>query len=284
MQPDSRVPYAEVIGDPIAHSKSPLIHKHWLTELGIAADYRSTLVPADEVARFLQSRRSDPNWRGCNVTIPHKETVLAYLDRVDERASMIGAVNTIVRTPEGLVGYNTDVDGIGAALGDTRLEGSKAAIIGAGGGARAALAYLGRRNVSEVALLVRNPGKARQLESLGAGKLVMGSLGDADQLLDGATAIINASPLGMKGYPEMSEGLLAAVAAQSCATLLDMVYSPLRTHFLLAGTRATFDGLTMLIGQAAGAFEYFFGAHAPAADAQLREVLVQTARSGADDE
>ncbi|HEX8840256.1 MAG TPA: shikimate dehydrogenase [Sphingomicrobium sp.] len=283
MQPDSGSPYAEVIGDPIAHSKSPLIHKHWLVELGIAADYRATRVPAAEIALFLQSRRSDANWRGCNVTIPHKETVLPYLDHVDGRASIVGAVNTIVRTREGLAGYNTDVDGIGAALGDTRLDGRKAAVIGAGGGARAALAYLGSRSVSEVGLLARNPDKARHLESIAGGKLVIGSFSNAGPLLNGATAIINASPLGMVGYPEMSDDLLAAIAVQSGATRFDMVYSPLQTRFLSAGQGPAVDGLTMLIGQAARAFELFFGQSPPRADARLRKVLTDAFGTKAND-
>jgi len=271
MQPD--LPYAEVIGNPVAHSKSPLIHRHWLAGLGIAGDYRATRVEADELGPFLDSRRSDRNWRGCNVTIPHKEAVLRHLDVVDGRAAAIGAVNCIVPTSAGLVGYNTDVDGIAAALGETALEGRKAAIIGAGGGARAALAYLADRNTGEVALLARNSDKARALEGSFRDKLVIGSFEDAMHLLQGAAAIINASPLGMTECPAMPEELLAAVAAAPNATLLDMVYSPLETEFLSAARAHAVDGLTMLIGQAARAFEFFFGTRPPAAHQVLRDLL-----------
>ena len=273
--------YAEVIGDPIAHSKSPLIHQHWLTELGIAAEYRATRVQRGALADYLQSRRSDPNWRGCNVTIPHKEAVLRHLDQVDERASAIKAVNTVVPTADGLAGFNTDVDGVAAALNGTKLAGRKVAVIGGGGAARAALAYLSDQNASEVVLLVRSPEKARKVAAVFDGKLLIGSFDDAIPLLDRAAAIINASPLGMTGCPQMPEQLLAAIAAQSAATRFDMVYSPLRTRFLAAGQGPAVDGLTMLVGQAARAFELFFDKPAPRSDA-LRELLTQASGANAD--
>ena len=271
VQPD--LPYAEVIGDPIAHSKSPLIHRHWLAGLGIAGDYRATRVEADELGSFLDRRRADGNWRGCNVTIPHKQAVLPHLDVVDGRAAAIGAVNCIIPTSAGLVGYNTDVDGVAAALDETPLEGRKAAIIGAGGAARAALAYLAGRNSGTAALLVRNPDKARALEGSFSGKLVVGSFEGAMHLLDDAAAIINASPLGMTGCEPMPRELLAAVAAASKPTLLDMVYSPIETEFLSAARAQAVDGLTMLVGQAARAFELFFGTRPPVADQALRDLL-----------
>src|SRR3954452_6232006 len=133
-------PYAEVIGNPIAHSKSPAIHNFWLTRLGIEADYRATLVT--ELADYFEARRGDPDWRGCNVTAPHKQNVIPFLDE----ASPIGAVNCIVRDGDRLVGLNTDVDGIREALGlspssPTKAGGGanldKVVLIGAGGAARA---------------------------------------------------------------------------------------------------------------------------------------------------
>ena len=131
--------YAEVIGDPVAQSKSPLIHKFWLAQCKLEGDYRRTFVERGRLEEFLANRRLDPLWRGCNVTIPHKERAAALVDNLDKRARAIGAVNCIVPGPKGLTGSNTDVDGIAAALDGTALDGASAVIIGGGGGARADL-------------------------------------------------------------------------------------------------------------------------------------------------
>ena len=112
-------PYAEVIGDPIAHSKSPIIHGFWLEKLGIDAEYRATRVTSDDLPRFIAERRADPAWRGCNVTIPHK---VAMLDLVDDPGGVrdsIGAMNTVVRQgPDTLFGTNTDAAGFYAPIAD----------------------------------------------------------------------------------------------------------------------------------------------------------------------
>ena len=110
------VPFAEVIGDPVAQSKSPLIHKHWLQLLDIEGDYLRTRVETADLGAFLAERRADPDWRGCNVTVPHKEAVVRLLDELDESAATVGAVNCVVPRSGRLVGYNTDVDGVAAAL------------------------------------------------------------------------------------------------------------------------------------------------------------------------
>lgn len=272
------MPYAEVIGDPIEQSRSPLIHKFWLEQSGLAGDYRRTRVPVEMLAGYFRERRRESDWRGCNVTIPHKEHVLEYLDEVDSRAAAIGAVNCVARSSGRLVGTNTDIDGVGEALDDIVLEGRKVAIIGGGGAARAALAYLASRHVDRVAVLVRDPKRAEPLRALTNGSSCeIAHLESADLMFDGAAVIINASPLGMKGCPAMSAGLLAAAARQAAvATLFDMVYDPVETPFLAVGRRVdgrTVDGLTMLVGQARKAFELFFGEPAPPVDAPLRDLL-----------
>ena len=111
-------PYAEVIGDPIAHSKSPQIHRHWLQQTGLDGDYRATRVSREGLAGYFAERRADPDWRGCNVTIPHKENVAPLIDDVASDAAAIGAVNCVIREGDRLVGYNSDVNGIAAALGE----------------------------------------------------------------------------------------------------------------------------------------------------------------------
>jgi shikimate dehydrogenase len=274
------VRYAEVIGDPIAQSKSPIIHKHWLSQLGIEGDYRRTRVATDELATFLDRRRSDPDWRGCNVTIPHKESIIPLLDRLDPDAESIGAVNCVVTEGSALVGYNTDIDGVATALRTTPLTGRKAAVIGAGGGARAAIAFLRREGTGRIVLVVRNPARAEALSSLVRGYIL--PFEQADVAFGGAVAIINASPLGMAGADPMPHVLLHAVREHAAgATLFDMVTTPAGTGFLSVGQSAgahCVDGLTMLVGQAARAFELFFGAPPPPSDAQLRDLLTTDSR------
>src|SRR3546814_2934610 len=101
-------PYAEVIGDPVAYSRSPAIHKTWLSALGIQGDYLATPVRASALADHIAGRRADPDWRGCNVTMPHKQAILPLLDHVDAAAQRVGAVNCIFRGPEGLHGRSEE--------------------------------------------------------------------------------------------------------------------------------------------------------------------------------
>ena len=266
-------PFAEVIGDPIAQSKSPLIHGFWLDALGIDAEYRRTLVTAAELAGHVDKRRADPAWRGCNVTMPHK---LAALDLVEDRGGVretIGAINTVLRADDGpLVGTNTDVGGFYTPIAGLDLAGAPVVVIGAGGAARAVLFALAKLGAGPVALLNRTPLKA-------AGLLArFGLKGQAlplDAKLPPAKLLVNASSLGMTGQPPL---VLDLSPLPDGALVYDLVYAPLATDLLLqADTRGldTVDGLDMLIGQAALAFEIFFGAAPPRdRDEELRELLV----------
>lgn len=266
--------YAEVIGDPIAQSKSPIIHNFWLDRLGLDAEYRKTLVTADDLPRFFAERREDPAWRGCNVTMPHK---LAALDHVEDRGQVrggIGAINTVFRAEDGaVVGTNTDAGGFYAPLAGFDITGRPVTVIGAGGAARAILFALSRMDVGPVTLLNRNVLKAGVLLSsfgLKGQALPLGSP------LDPATALlVNASTLGMAGQPPLA---IDVDPLGEEAVVYDIVYCPLETP-LLAAARArgleTVDGLEMLIGQAALAFELFFGAEPPRdQDNALRDLLL----------
>jgi shikimate dehydrogenase len=265
------MPFAEVIGDPIAQSKSPIIHNYWLEQLGIEGDYVRTHVTTDDLQDFLVGRRRELDWRGCNVTIPHKESVIGLLDRLAPEAEEIGAVNCVAPANGALAGYNTDVDGVAVALDSTPLEGLKAVVVGAGGGARAVLSYLAGRQ-ADVVVLARNPSKAQDLRSLAEIELL--PLDRAAEAFDGAEAIVNATSMGMAGADPMPAALLEAVRANSShAVLFDMVTTPHKTAFLSCGGR-TVDGLTMLIGQARRAFELFFGSTPPQGDAELRRLLI----------
>ena len=149
--------YAEVIGDPIGHSKSPLIHRFWLDALAIDGDYRATHVAPEGLGDYFTARRADPAWRGCNITIPHKQTAL---DHVEDRGGVrgtIGAINLALVAEDGaLIGTNTDAGGFYAPIADLDLAGAPVAVIGAGGAARAVLFALSRIGVGPVTILNRN--------------------------------------------------------------------------------------------------------------------------------
>lgn len=265
-------PFAEVIGDPIAHSKSPLIHKFWLQELGLDADYRATQVAPDDLASFIAARRSDPDWRGCNVTIPHK---IAVMDHVGDPGSVrdsIGAMNTVLRDRDGvLTGTNTDAGGFYTPISDLPLEGQPVAVIGSGGATRAVLFALSRVGVGPVTVLARNPLKgAALLAQFG----LRGKVQSLETALPPVALLVQTTQLGMVGQPPLD---LDLSPLPDDAVVYDIVYAPLITPLLAAAEARgleTVDGLEMLIGQAALAFELFFGVAPPRdADEKLRQLL-----------
>ncbi len=282
--------YAEVIGDPIAQSKSPAIHGYWLGKLGIEADYRAAHVRSEELAGYLAERRADPDWRGCNVTMPHKQAVMPLLDRLDPLAERVGAVNTIVRAADGsLGGFNTDVAGFLEPLrGPLEREHlfRMARVLGTGGAARAIVAALARENVV-IVLAGRDPAKARALlDELDPGGEhhavdIAHFAEPTDFAFDDRAGcfdlIVNASPLGMAGQPSLAFDFSHAPPG---SVVYDIVTHPADTPLLQAARAAgfpTIDGLTMLIGQAAVAFEKFFGRAPPREDDDrgLRALLAQ---------
>lgn len=271
-------PFAEVIGDPISHSKSPLIHGHWLRKLAMHGSYRPTRVQARHLSSFLCARRGHDDWRGCNVTAPHKQAVIPLLDRIDPAAEAVGAVNCIVREGAALAGYNSDVDGVAAALADVPVDHRRVVLIGAGGGARAALHALLPRYSGEVIILARNAAAAEALRNAAPALVRVAPIADSHAAIAGASLIINATPMGMAHTPAMSAPILTAIGqAAPGAAAFDMVYEPLRTPFLEAAAASglqTIDGLAMLIGQARRGFELFFGAPPPSDDEELRSLLL----------
>lgn len=272
-------PYAEVIGDPIAHSKSPLIHNFWLEKLGIDAEYRACQVRTDELKPYFENRRADPHFRGCNVTIPHKQAVIPLLDGTDARARNVGAVNTILRDADGgLTGTNTDVDGTGEALAAAPVAGRIAVVIGSGGAARAALAFLAGSTCSLVRVVARSPDKAAEAVKRCGLPAEIVPLVEAAKAFAGASLLVNATQLGMEGQQAMPGFILDALEAMSPdALVFDMVYAPLETELLKTAGKSGFgtsDGLVMLVGQAATAFERFFRAAPPRhCDDELRGML-----------
>lgn len=264
--------HAEVIGDPIAHSKSPLIHGFWIDALGIDASYRATHVEPHALAGYFAERAADPDWRGCNVTIPHK---LAALDHVVDPGGVrmsIGAINTVFRGEDGaLTGTNTDAAGFWSPISALDLTGRPVAVIGAGGAARGVLFALARLGVGPVTLFNRTPLKAAALLAQFGLKGEVKPLGAP---LPPVRLLVNASALGMTGQAPLDIDL---APLPEDAIVYDIVYSPLETD-LLAQARDrgldAVDGLEMLIGQAALAFELFFGAGPPRdRDDELRALL-----------
>jgi shikimate dehydrogenase len=282
-------PFAEVIGDPIAQSKSPKIHNFWLERLGIEADYRACYVTPEALPDYIATRRADPLWRGCNVTMPHKQAVMPLLDRIESPADQIGAVNTVLSGAEGgLSGTNTDASGflepLKADLAQTHYF-RMARIMGTGGAARAIITALAGHGFTLV-VAGRDPAKARALldELAPQGEhhaIDLANFADpTDFPFDDREAcfdlVVNASSLGMAGQPPLAFDWSHAPPG---AIAYDIVTAPLDTPFL-QGARAkghrTIDGLSMLIGQAAVAFEKFFGQAPPREhDADLRKILTQ---------
>ena len=278
--------YAEVIGDPIAQSKSPAIHGFWIEKLGLDAEYRACRVTNDELADYLADRQKDMQWLGCNVTMPHKQSVQHHLYSLDENASAIGAVNTIYPAFDRLLaGTNTDMTGFLEPLRE-RLLGQHyfrmARVLGTGGAARAIVAGLAREGFTLV-LAGRSPDKARAiLDELAEGEHHTAPLVHFAEGTDFAfddregccDLVVNASPLGMRGQPPLAFDWSHAPPG---SIAYDIVTDPVETDFLKAARNAgfeTIDGLSMLIGQAAAAFEHFFGEKAPREhDAELRELL-----------
>lgn len=287
-------PYAEVIGDPIAQSKSPAIHNYWLGKLGMEADYRATHVTADGLAEYLAARRADPDWCGCNVTMPHKQAVIPLLDRLEIGAEMVGAVNTIVPRrragkPTMLIGSNTDVAGFLEPLQPLLARPHlfrMARVLGTGGAARAIISGLAEHGLT-IVLAGRDPAKAsallEEIDPEGDHHAVdLAHFADAtdfafDDRQGCLDLVVNASPLGMIGQPPLAYDFSHTPPG---AVFYDIVTAPLETPLLAeakARGYATIDGLSMLIGQAAVAFERFFGAAPPRSDgdAGLRALLTQ---------
>ncbi len=264
--------YAEVIGDPIAHSRSPALHGFWLAAAGIAASYRAVHVVPDALSGYLDRRRDDPLWLGCNVTIPHKLAVLDHVaDPGDVRGS-IGAANTLFRgAGDMLQATNTDAAGFFAPIADLAIADRPVIIIGAGGAARAVLFALARLGVGRVTILARNALKAGALLAHFGLK---GQVLPMTARLPPAALLVNASPLGMVGVESLTIDLSLL---PEDAVVYDLVYTPLVTPLLAAAEArglGTIDGLDMLIGQAALAFELFFGSPPPEGDdAALRRLL-----------
>lgn len=266
---------AFVIGHPIAHSRSPKIHRHWLKTYGIAGSYEAVDVAPDDLSAFL-SALAEKSFNGGNVTIPHKEAVFAAIKRRDAAAEQIGAINTLWIEDGDLCGGNTDAHGFAANLDEFApgWAGNGAAVVlGAGGAARAIVHALKERGMRDIRIVNRTKARAEELRGqFGAGVSAHGSEATAELTAD-AGLLINTTALGMHG----NEGLPADPASLPAhAIVTDIVYVPLETPLLAAARQRglkTVDGLGMLLHQAVPGFERWFGKR-PEVTPELRALIV----------
>lgn len=273
-----RIPLAGVIGSPIAHSRSPLLHTHWLRTYGIAGHYIPMDVAQSDLKEVLHALPR-AGFVGCNVTIPHKESVLALADIVTDRAALIGAANTLIFRSDGKVhADNTDGHGFMANLRQNapswRPASGPAAVLGAGGAARAVITALLDAGVPQIRIANRTRARADVLRSEFGARIVVHDWVQAGNMMEGAATVVNTSSLGMTGKPDLKVPL---DALSPDAVVTDLVYTPLRTAFLHAAADigcVTVDGLGMLLHQAAPGFERWFGRR-PEVDQRARDAVLQ---------
>lgn len=273
-----RVPLAGVIGWPVAHSRSPALHGHWLRRYGLAGHYVPLAVRPEHLAQVLHALPR-AGFVGVNVTIPHKEAVLALADAVTDRAALIGAANTLIFRPEGGIhADNTDGYGFTASLMQQapgwRPAAGPAAVIGAGGAARAVVTALLDCGVPEVRIVNRTRHRADRIKADFGARVAVGDWTRIGDMLDGAATVVNSTSMGMKGGPPLD---LPLDALSPGALVTDLVYTPLDTDFLRAARArgcTTVDGLGMLLHQAAPGFERWFGVR-PQVDDALRAAVLE---------
>jgi shikimate dehydrogenase len=263
-----------VIGWPVEHSRSPLMHNYWLKLYGIAGDYRRELVPREELASFVGSLTAR-GYVGANVTLPHKEAALA-LSAPDERARAVGAANTLWFDNDALRSTNTDVEGflnnLDACAPRWERGLRKAVVIGAGGVARAIIYGLLARGADRVVVANRTAARSEALRQQFGGRVHAADWAELDAALADASLLVNATTLGSQGQPAVPVDL---ARLPPDAIVADAVYVPVRTPLIAAAAARnlrTADGLGMLLHQAVRGFALWFG-KTPAVTPELRALI-----------
>ena len=274
---------AGVIGWPIAHSRSPLIHGYWLKRYGIDGEYTRIPVRPEDVDAFFASMAAN-GYAGCNVTLPHKEAAFRAVTVADAATRRLGSVNTVFLRDGRLMGTSTDGEGfiasVTAAFPGWSIAGSKAALLGAGGSARAIAGALLDKGATEIAIINRTLARAAAIRSDFGSRIIPLSWEDAGKALAGADLLVNTTSLGMKGDEPLS---LDLAALPQRAVVSDIVYTPLETAFLKAarsrGHRIV-PGLGMLLHQAVRGFELWFGTR-PEVTQELHDLVAADIEQGA---
>jgi shikimate dehydrogenase len=258
---------AGVMGWPVSHSRSPLIHNYWLQKYGLTGSYVQLPVAPGTLGTAIPGLKA-LGFKGCNLTIPHKVEAMAFMDEVDPMARRMGAMNTIVVQADGsLKGYNNDGYGYIQSLLDAqpnwRADAGPVTVLGAGGAARAVVLSLADRGAKEIRLLNRSPAAAHALADAFGDEFgeVVKALPWADRhaAMDGIALLVNTTSQGMVGNPALDLNLSAL---PTTALVSDVIYVPLETPLILAAKargNPTVDGLGMLLNQARPAFEAWFG-------------------------
>jgi len=270
-----------LLGHPVAHSISPSFQQAALDALGIDARYEAWDTPSADVPVALERLRSAA-LLGANVTVPHKETVLRLVDRLDPIAERVGAVNTIVHRDGQLHATNTDVAGVLAALEGVELRGQSVVLLGAGGAARAVVIALVEAGAARLTIANRTPQRATALAGL-AGDALRAEVCPLDpaseqltHAMRGAALVVQSTSLGMLHGPDEAASPVPEELFTRGQTAFDLVYNPERTPFLDAAARAgarTIGGLAMLVHQGAASFRLWTGAEPPL------DVMFNTART-----
>ncbi len=279
MATDKPYTLAGVMGWPVAHSRSPAIHTHWIRQHGLNGSYVLLPVQPDHLGDAVRGLRA-LGFAGCNVTIPHKVAAMALMDRIDPLATRIGAINTIVVEPDGtLSGYNNDAYGFIQSLLDTqpdwRADAGPVTVLGAGGAARAILVALAERGAKEIRLCNRSLDKAQALAAEFGAPIRALPWEQREDALDGAALLVNSTSLGMKGQEPLE---LSLDRLPKHALVSDIIYVPLETPLLAAARargHATVNGLGMLLNQARPAFVRWFGV-TPEVTPELRRLIEAT--------
>lgn len=268
-----------IVGLPVAHSRSPIIHKFWLDVHRIPGTYVPLAVEPERLQDALRGLVA-LGFRGCNVTQPHKQTAMAYLDRVNETARRIGAVNTIVVERDGtLSGFNNDGNGFVQSLRDAkpdwRGDAGPALILGAGGAARAVLVALLENGARKVLIANRTHEKASAMAAEFGSKVTAIAWADRNDAMADLALLVNATDRGMTGKSALD---VAMDRLPTTAMVGDLIYTPPETPFLrqarLRGN-LTVNGLGLLLNQARLGFQAWFGV-LPDVTPELREAILAT--------
>ncbi len=273
-----RIPLAGVIGSPIAHSRSPALHQFWLRKYGIPGFYIPMDVATDNLEQVIRTLPK-MGFVGVNVTIPHKETVMKVADLVTDRATLIGAANTLIFRKDGKIhADNTDgfgfIENLKQGAQAWNPKSGPAVVLGAGGAARAVVASLADSGVPEILLTNRTRVRAEKLRDDFGKRVTVVDWVQAGNLMEDAAIVINTTSLGMIGKPELRVPL---DGLRKGTVVTDLVYTPLKTNLLTEAEAAecvTVDGLGMLLYQAVPAFERWFGKR-PEVDSETRAVVLK---------
>jgi shikimate dehydrogenase len=258
-----RIPLAGVIGSPVAHSKSPQLHRHWLNTHGIVGHYIPMDVSREDLGHVIRTLPK-MGFVGVNVTIPHKESVMVLADQITDRATLIGAANTLIFRADGKIhADNTDgygfIENLRSGVSDWDPKAGPAVVLGAGGSSRAVVASLLDAGVEEILITNRTRVRADKLREDFGHRLTVIDWVQAGNVIEDAALVVNTTPLGMVGKPELRVPL-DGLRAETVVT--DLVYAPLKTQLLQRAAEAgcrTVDGLGMLLHQAVPGFERWFG-------------------------